>query len=271
MDWNSIGLSALAGALAGGIGTAIAFALTKDRKKAGILATVLTVVLFSVFRVLANDYLKPLVSPLDADALFAEVSQEFTLLDRLESFDPAFHRDLKVDFSLALERGESPEQAGNALGARAAEYALKLLPKASDQTVADYSVMVNDSLDALIGRDTDLCFRFLFPHVDGAIDPTRFLPESLVRHQLSLFAQTVETYDPERPAPTAEQFQALFNPVVQSLVEQHGQAAVVALSAPEAPDIDRAQTCLIVRELYGKITALPENDAVTVYRALYAQ
>ena len=121
MDWNRIGISALAGALAGGIGTVIAFALTKDRKKAGILATVLTVVLFSVFRVLANDYLKPLVSPLDADALFAEVSQEFTLLDRLESFDPAIHRDMKVEFSRALERGESPEQAGNALGARAAE------------------------------------------------------------------------------------------------------------------------------------------------------
>ena len=268
MDWNSIGVGALSGALAGGIGAALAFALVKDRTRAGILSAVLAVILYGVFSRLADDYL---VSPPDTDQLFAEMSSELELIRKIESADPVLLDDIKARFAEDLESGASHEEAGYNVGKRAADYAITRLPGADDQTVAAFLAVTNESLDQLIEQDPELCFRYLFPHVAGGIDTKRHLSADVNERHLSLLANAIDTYDEGRVMPTSEEFQTLMAPVAEDVVETYGQAAVAGLAAPQAESTDHAQTCLIARGLYGNIAELPGPDAVTLLRAMLAQ
>lgn len=265
MDWYAIGIAGACGAIAAAAGTLIASAI-KDKNRSGIVNLIVTGVLFAALYAGANATL--------IQAHRAQLaSEELELLARgnpafmaLEQYAPEVMEEFRVYFRAAIEEGRDPLDIETNLRQIMAGVIGSRLPKASNHALSNSIQLTVDQMRWLRERGDDSCFRFLFPEVNGGIRALEVFSSNLMERDYASTQLILSSYDESQPMPRNEDVVETLNGIYGQLFEKFGRESVAQLADVSAPDIDKAQVCSILIELYASILALPEKESAQTLR-----
>ena len=265
MDWYSVGVAAICGAVAGGIGALVASGINNKRLKP-IVTTVVTIALFTALFAWSK-------STIVADHREQAVLAEF---DAMTAANPAFEairefapetmddilgylrKAVREEHDALLIETNTRQIVATVVGSR--------LPKASEAAVLNSIQMTVDQMKWLHEREDDSCFKYLFPQVDGGISANDVMSKELMDRDYESTRQILSTYDDKQEIPTEENAMQVLSPVYVALFEQYGQESVMQLADVTVEGVDRSQICSITIDLYAAILARPQHEAVTALR-----
>lgn len=116
--------------------------------------------------------------------VFAALSERFP-----DEFDKVVTRAWQE-----MQRGHSDAEVITAARAQVFEFLPKLLPLASDQTLVAYSALLQEQLEALSGRNDEICVELVFP-TGRPVMPAGALPKALVERELVLLTKIFREAD----------------------------------------------------------------------------
>jgi hypothetical protein len=262
MDWISITLAGVAGALAGLVSFLIV-RKPRERRTAYILTFV---VALGAFNLLSSRFVLPRLREWRAEREIDRVFSEIPVYQLLARHDPAVAGEIRSSLTDMVRRGESPSRAREQIGAHIRGVVNKYLPRASDAAITTYMAVFMRELEQLQSRDPDLCYRAVFPNQGGPVDMALYLDQATREADLSALAEVIRSASeaPQPPA-TAEEAGPVLAGVMARVREAHGEDAAL-LQALESPDADRAKACALIRSLYGAILALETARSGPVLR-----
>lgn len=265
MDWYSVGVAAVCGALAGGAGTLAARQIEKETTRRIVTALVSALLFVSLFGWAKNTVIKEhkaQVALSEFDSLIAGNPA----LESLQEFAPDAMEKLRNHLLTAARDGAAPaviETQGRQI---VAEVVSQRLPRASDDALLNSIRLTLDQMKHLHARGDNSCFRFLFPNVDGGIQAQQVFSAALIARDQESTRMLLSTYDASRAIPTEAEAMEFLRPIYAGLFESHGEEALNALSNAATQDVDRSLVCELSIDIYARVMALDEQDAVTTLR-----
>jgi hypothetical protein len=149
-------------------------------------------------------------------------------------------------------------------------YASTRMVHASDAAVHEFLRVSLAQLRVLEKAGGDICYRMLFPKVDGAPPLEDYLPRELLDASLpALEGVITSSFNIPQPTPRAAEVLPVLQPVLEQMVEEFG-TDVKLMSTPTAPGVDRARVCAISTRLFERIHALPEERGSAILRYMLA-
>jgi hypothetical protein len=266
MNWYSVGLAAASGALAALVATLV-FGHKTERKLAFGLAFA---VLFLVFNTLSKHFMLPQLNAFGAKSDFEKVVRDTPVFQSIREYEPETYASLEEFFVEAVRRGEDKQKTIDGAREKISSVIVKRLPKASDAAVAGYMSVLVEQMSALHDQGGGLCFKYLFPQVEGGIDAPGVFSSELLKRDMEAMDLAIRSYDETRGIPTEAEVIPLLQPLYAELYEAYGDGVSV-LSNPAAENVDRERLCDITRALYAGILGLEPDQSVKVLRWMLAQ
>jgi hypothetical protein len=262
MNWSSIVFASLGGALGALLGALIGGALSRGRES----RTPFTVCVV-LGALVGGQFIGPRLYK------WNEVrTAEATLLEKrafrvLKKYEPAAYAKVLAEYKLAVNDESRLSHFTGTVMTEVGDVVSRRMATASDDALLPFMQEIIEKLRRL-QPNGDSCFRFLFPQVSGAPDPTLLVEKGSEDHMLEELANLISSSaeDPGRPA-TQEQIQNRLVPIVTDLQAQYGDALAM-LSNPAGPRVDRAKVCSMTISLYDRILRLPPFEAGSLMRGL---
>jgi hypothetical protein len=178
------------------------------------------------------------------------------------------HFDAIVDAAWKVVRERGTDRQVLAAAARElAATSRALLPVASNETMEEYAVLLQDQAAALLDTSPEACSQLLFRRGWRTDEYRRLLPKSLVSREQDLLYEIVATGAPE-PGPRASDAQVamMLRQVTQRMKPR--DAAVIATldTQPHTPQ----ESCSAGLSLLEALLALPWPQRAQYARALFA-
>lgn len=147
----------------------------------------------------------------------------------------------------------------------------KYVPKASDGAVVQFTATMVEVLEELSAYEPNVCFRFLFPQVEGPVDTTEYLHAAVLANLMDAMSNVIENglRDPQR-APDMDTVQPLIEKFNRRLVAKHGDDVAV-LAAIGDPTVDRRKVCSMVVAVYTEALILDDPERGLLLRGLFSQ
>lgn len=259
-------LSGVMGALAAGIAVLLARALTDPKKKRGTHRALIALFTLCAFYA-ANQTLAPQLRAWKRGYDVDHYLRNDPLYSVLLVDNPTLKEPLKAALVKALETGDR-EQGVAAARSLVAAVLPKYLPKASDESVVNFTKSTMVGLRALASRDPDRCYRYLFPKVAGPPPLGKDEGELDLLQAMRLVVESARQNP--RPAPEESAVRPILEDVMARLAMRHGDDLSL-LQHPEAPGVDRAKVCTLTIDLHSEVLSLPQKEAGRLLRFLYAQ
>lgn len=251
-------------------GLAVIFSLSWLNKRGKIGKG--TAVLASFVLIAAgNFYYFGYVAPLQQrQARLAEAEQRLATMPVYRTIkiqQPVLYQKLHQEFMHALEQGSSESQALEHLRPMLADLLNQRISRAGNQQLHDYMAVALEEMKVLRQKDAELCFRYLFPQIEGGVNTAEVLPRALTdREMATLDDFLLHSHGAEQPVNVAkgrEELQA----IVRTLYGKWG-SALQTLNAPTEPDADKGKLCDMTIDLYQSVLALPVNNSAEVLRII---
>lgn len=185
----------------------------------------------------------------------------------LQQQEPALWHQLNAELSAQLRAGVSPPLAIGHLRAMLTDLLNQRIGRADDNAINRYITVSLKQIESLRARDIQLCFRFLFPQVNGGVNLNRVLPENLIQQDREAIEQLLQQStgaDRKVDVPAAHQD---LNRIVQQLYASWGND-LHWLNAPSDAHVNRQKMCDMTIDLYRAILALPPTQAANVLRMM---
>ena len=165
-----------------------------------------------------------------------------------------------------VEQGKSDADVITAARAEVTVLAGKLIPLASNETLAAYSVLLYEQISHISKLDSKACVELIFPSGAG-INTASFLSKELQKRELDLMFRVVNEADASRVIKvTDKQVDAVVGP----LLEDMSEAELAAVASKEARDKDLNAACSAGVKYLGAINRLPVADKARTMRVLYS-
>lgn len=185
----------------------------------------------------------------------------------LQQQEPALWRQLNEELAAQLRAGVNPSQAFGHLRPLLTDLLNQRIGRAGDAAINSYIAVSLKQMESLRARDVKLCFRFLFPQVNGGVNLNQLLPEKLIQQDSAVIEQLLqESTGAERAVDLPAAHQQL-NRVVQQLYLSWGED-LQWLNAPADAHVDRQKMCDMTIDLYRAILALPDTQSANVLRMM---
>ncbi|MEO8153263.1 MAG: hypothetical protein ABI605_09365 [Rhizobacter sp.] len=264
MNWISVVVSAVCGALGGVLATLV----VRDRKsKRGLYAAVFVVsagLLFALGRVYVTPWLQ---ARYDASTLDSALSSNAAFA-AIKKFDPKVYDQMMSELRAGLLRGQGKAELIDLVRSQVTTLVQKRLPHASDEAASEYMRVMVREMGELRQRGGDLCYRFLFAQPGQGLDLSKYVSPSTVEADFAALSQVVRTSTVEpQPIPQQAEVSERLKPVVAALAARYGQDLAL-LQQPQAPGIDRDKLCAMSIDMYTVILQLPPADSGKLIRFL---
>ncbi len=165
-----------------------------------------------------------------------------------------------------VEQGKSDADVITAARAEVTKLAGKLIPLASNETLAAYSSLLYEQISHISKLDSKACVELIFPSGAG-INTASFLSKELQKRELDLMFRVVNEADASRVIKvTDKQVDAVVGP----LLEDMSEAELAAVASKEARDKDLNAACSAGVKYLGAINRLPVADKARTMRVLYS-
>lgn len=180
---------------------------------------------------------------------------------------PGLYQKLNGVFIQALQEGNSEKQALERLRPWLAELLNQRISYASNALLYDYMAVALEEMKVIRQKNADLCFKYLFPQVEGGVNTADILPQSLTDKEMAVMDSfLLNSHGAEQPADAAGG-RASLQVIVRSLYGKWG-SALQTLNAPAEAGVDKAKLCDMTIDLYHSVLALPVNQAGEVLRII---
>ena len=170
---------------------------------------------------------------------------------------------------LRLRRGETPQQATGELRGWLADLINQRLMRAPDAAVGNYIRVSVSAMQALGQRDPRLCFRFLYPQVNGGVNLTKTLSPTLNAQEAAAMEQLLLSSRGGDLPVDQPQAQQDLQRIVAALYKKWGDK-LQQLNMPADTAVDRSSMCAMSVDLYSAILALPDKQAANLLRRMVA-
>lgn len=185
----------------------------------------------------------------------------------LQTQEPALWQLLIQEFQHKVRQGETPQQATGELRGWLADLINQRLMRAPDAVVINYIRVSVDAMQALGKRDSQLCFRFLYPQVSGGVNLAKTLPSALNTQDAEAMEQLLlASRGPDLPVDQPQAQQDLQR-IVAKLYKKWGDK-LQQLNMPADTAVDRSSMCAMSVDLYRAILALPDKHAANLLRRM---
>ena len=257
MPWSIL----VAGA-AGGLAGAVAALFKSEGAKQ--LRIVVMIVLFIPFNWVGQRYI---AKPLIVDGQL----RDLPAFAAIKEHEPATYQTMKSELVTAMQDGADKDAIALRVHNLTASLAQKYIPRCSDQALIRYMRVTMDEVDQLSKRNPELAFAMLFPEPGKFVDIRSSLDEATQKEDLAALAGVIST-GAGQPVRKSSDSRAndLIRQVFQELASEDGAGAAKVIANPHAPGVDKRQVCTLISHLYGKVLALPEDDAALVLRTMLA-
>jgi len=263
MNWTSLVLATLAGAMAGVLARVFA---GDPKENQGAFAGTFVVALLALMAV-SRTYVQPWFDLRTAEAALLEIPA----YQAIKKYDPKAYAGLMDDVRQSLKSGSSRQEIFGIFRNRLTTIVQTRLPTASDEAVVTYMSATMAELDELYQRGGDLCHRFMFPQPGDAIDGSKYFSKQAQDADLAALARVIETSarDPQ-VVPRESDVMPRLQPIFTQLANEYGRD-IALLQNPGAPSVDRRKICTMTASLYGKILGLPPDEGGKILRYLVSQ
>ena len=165
-----------------------------------------------------------------------------------------------------VEQGKSDADVITAARAEVTVLAGKLIPLASNETLAAYSSLLYEQISHISKLDSKACVELIFPS-GASINTASFLSKELQKRELDLMFRVVNEADASRAIKVTEK---QVDAVVGPLLEDMSEAELAAVASKEARDKDLNAACSAGVKYLGAINRLPVADKARTMRILYS-
>ncbi|MDL4914460.1 MAG: hypothetical protein QRY16_11900 [Enterobacterales bacterium endosymbiont of Blomia tropicalis] len=187
----------------------------------------------------------------------------------LQTQEPALWQLLVQELQHKTRMGESPQQALGELRGWLANVINRRLMRAPDAAVVKYIAVSVQEMQALNNIDPQLCFRYLYPQVNGGVNLEKTLSPALNQQDAQAMEKLLlgSTGDEQQIDKAAAQ-RDLQN-IVATLYKKWGDK-LQQLNMPADTAVDRSSRCAMSIDLYSAILALPARQAANLLRRMIA-
>lgn len=187
----------------------------------------------------------------------------------LQSQEPALWQLLTQELTRRVRAGEPVEQATGELRGWLIDVVNQRLMRGTDAAVVNYIRVSVEEMQALNAQDAGLCFRFLYPQVNGGVNLVKTLTPSLNQKEAEAMEQLLlNSTHPQQPVDSALAQRDL-KQVVAQLYQRWGDK-LQQLNVPADTAVDRSSMCAMSIDLYSAILALPDKRAANLLRKMIA-
>lgn len=185
----------------------------------------------------------------------------------LRTQQPALYQTLNAEFIRAFEAGETEKQALARLRPMLADLLNQRIPYASPAQLHAYMAVSLEEMKAIRAKSPDLCFRFLFPQVEGGVNIDELIPAALLDREMAVMDSfLVNSRGALQPTDVASGRAAL-QKIVRKLYETWG-SDLQTLNSPTEKGADKSKLCDMTIDLYEAVLALPVNQSGEVLRII---
>ncbi|MGB9095166.1 hypothetical protein [Erwinia sp.] len=185
----------------------------------------------------------------------------------LKDQQPALYQTLHQEFIHALEEGNSEAQALERLRPMLSDLLNQRISYAGDQQLHDYMAVALEEMKVIRQKNPDLCFRYLFPQVEGGVNTADILPKALIDKEMATLDDfLLHSLGAERPSDAANGRADLQN-IVRSLYGKWG-SDLQTLNSPAEAGANKGKLCEMTIDLYQAVLALPVNQSAAVLRII---
>lgn len=187
----------------------------------------------------------------------------------LQTQEPALWLLLTQELTRRVRAGEPVEQATGELRGWLLDVINQRLMRGTDAAVVNYIGVSVEEMKALNARDPGLCFRFLYPQVNGGVNLVKILPSSLNHKEAEAMEQLLLNSTPQQQPMDSTLAQRDLKQVVAQLYQRWG-GKLQQLNMPADTAVDRSSMCAMSIDLYSAILALPDKRAANLLRRMFA-
>lgn len=265
MDWYSIGIAAVCGAIAAGIGTLVAGMVSAPGAKRAV-QLVVTIGLFAgLFGYAKSNFLADHRKE-GAIAAFEANIEGNPAFEAIEQYSPDTMAEIRSYLDRAVDESHDALTVENSTRLIISKTIAEKLPYSSDEAVINLIDLTTEQMRLLRARGGDGCFRFLFPEVAGGISAMGVFPDDVMQRDYESTRLILSTYDPSRRIPGENEAMTVLNPLYQELFDEYGVESVAQLANVALPGVDREEVCDISISLYASILDQPRPEALTALR-----
>ncbi len=181
--------------------------------------------------------------------------------------DPQLYQRLNEALLAQVAAGVPLPQAIGQLRGMLVKLLNQRIGRASDDAINHYMMLSVKEMQSLRAIDPLLCFKFLFPQVDGGVNIAAVLPAELQQDDLvQTDALLKASTGPEHAVDLAGARTSLQG-IVLRLYHQWGRD-LQWLNVPADANIDRGKVCDMTIDLYREVLMLPPAQAANVLRMM---
>lgn len=267
MNWISIGLAALSGALA----AMIAGIIVRKPKERLFPYAIAFVISFGVLQGLSREFVFPELNAWNvarkADSAFVDIPA----FQAIKQHDPKTYEAILSDIRGSLRKGADEAQIIGLVRGHIVGVVQKRLPSASDEAVVSYMAVMVTEIHELHKYSSELCYRFLFPEKSGPIDGRKYFSKRTQEADLAALAQVIKTSaESPQSIPKEAEVMPKLEPVIFELEKKYGND-ITMLQNPSAPTVDRGKVCSMTADLYKRIIEMPRNENGKILRFMLSQ
>lgn len=268
MNWTHV-------LLAGYVGAVIAIVIGLFRKKGWVgkaSGTVLMIVAIVAWNLFDVHYLIPrenAASGQTEEQQFDAALSKMPTFQVLKEQEPTFWVHLRTQAFQLKNEGKTEQQIIDTIQPQVLQIQMSRLQQAPDSNVIEYMKINLEQIAAVQKKSDDACFRFLFPHVKGGINPMRMVPQDIIKRRMEGDAAMMRAaYGPNKHTVTdAEKQQAMqdLQNVVPGLVQRYGED-VQLMAEPQKAVGKEKIVCDLVQDMWTEVLKLPAANAAGVIR-----
>lgn len=267
MDWISIGLAGLSGAVA----AAMASLLVRNPKEKRAAYTVVVVICFVVLQGLSREFIFPDLNAWNQARKAESALLEIPAFQAIKQYDPTTYKILLSDLKGSLREGLDESQVIGMVRGHIAGLVQRRLPSASDEAVVSYINVMVTEIREIGSHGGDLCYRFLFPQQSAPVGWHKYFSKQTQEADLAALAQVIRTAaENPQTIPREADVMPTLEPIFVDLANEYGND-IDMLQNPSAPTVDRAKICSMTADLYSRILQLSKHESSKVLRFLLSQ
>ncbi|WLS80078.1 hypothetical protein Q3V30_06240 [Erwinia pyri] len=239
--------------------------------KSGKISKTLAILLSFLLLFIGNFYYFGMVLPQQQrDERLAAAEQRLASLPvyrTIRTQQPGLYQKLDREFIHALQEGNSEKQALERLRPWLADLLNQRISYASNAQLYDYMSVALEEMKIIRQKNAELCFKYLFPQVEGGVNTADILPQPLIDKEMAVLDSfLLNSHGAEQPVDAASG-RAELQVIVRSLYAKWG-TALQTLNAPAEAGVDKAKLCDMTIDLYQSVLALPVNHSGEVLRII---
>ena len=263
MNWIGIAVGAGAGVLSVLVSAGILKLLGRSTGSKG--ASALYFILFLAGSAIGREYVVPQIEAHRAESEILELS----LFRTLKEHEPQAYQKIKAIVKEGITQRLPKEQLIGSVRAVISEVASRRVQHAADDDLVRFAQHLTTVITLLHSKGGTACFSYLNPSPGKVVDFRSLVGDEIALRELQVSSDLIESAAGKTRAALSEAEVAVdLGAVIDKLLKSFTPDDLQALSAVQAPNLDKRKYCEVSSALFAEAASLPAPNGARLIRYL---